>query len=222
MNSDSEFSKYFVSAGDQSSDGYNDILITAFGENCVYLYFGGNPMDTILDMIFTETCDHEYGTLPLECKDLNGDGYTDIVIGSDYKDSVPWGWDAEVYIYFGGVLFDTEEDLILRPDTQSTFPQTLFGQYLSVGDFNGDGYNDVVISATSYDLDIIRGKIFVFYGGPNLDDICDYSVTAQANSIHDFGYSISCSGDVNYDGCNDIFTRGWFPELAVKLVECFF
>jgi hypothetical protein len=210
MNSDSEFGKYVVSTGDQNSDGYDDILVSAFGENCVYLYYGGNPMDTIPDMVFTEPVENEYGTLPLELKDLNGDGYVDIVIGAAYSEIFYPGSSPKVYVYFGGAILDTEEDLILMPDDLSVFPATCFGQYMSEGDFNGDGYNDVVISATNYDLDIIHGKIFVFYGGPNLDDICDYSVTALPNSIHSLGQYISCSGDVNDDGYDDIFCRGYY------------
>jgi hypothetical protein len=162
-------------------------------------------------MVFTEPVENEYGNLPLELKDLNGDGYVDIIIGAAYWESFPTGSSPKVYVYFGGALLDTEEDLILRPDTLSVFPPTCFGQYMSEGDFNGDGYNDVVISATNYDLDIIHGKIFVFYGGPNLDDICDYSVTAQPNSINAFGQCISCGGDINNDGYDDISCRGYYP-----------
>ncbi|MBC8277348.1 MAG: FG-GAP repeat protein [FCB group bacterium] len=46
----SEFGRYLVSAGDQNLDGFDDILITEYKENTVYLYHGGSPMDTIPDM----------------------------------------------------------------------------------------------------------------------------------------------------------------------------
>ena len=119
-----KFGATFTSIGDQNQDGFDDILIgNQFG---VHLYFGGNPMDTIPDMIFTETCEYCYGGLPLECRDLNGDSHPDIAISADFT------WlsliNPETYVYFGGPLLDNQADLILRPDSLDS-SNSEFGTY---------------------------------------------------------------------------------------------
>ncbi len=204
---------HLLAVGDQNLDGFDDILVTMWewqdstrwpGE--CRLYFGGNPMDTIPDMIFTEPHVSRFGPLPLECRDLNGDSYPDIAIGCDYARAP--GAEPKMYVYFGGLLLDNQADLILKPDTLSIDAHE-FGGYSSMGDFNGDSYNDLMVSAGMYNLvDIINGKFYVFYGGPNLDSIPDYSITAEPNSYHDFGDYISCSGDVNGDSYEDIICKG--------------
>ena len=209
---DSEFGHYLVSAGDQNMDGYDDILIANWVPREVYLYYGGptGQMDTIPDMVFTEEYEFGYGNLPLECRDLNGDSYPDFCISADFG-SQP---NSKTYIYFGGPLLDNQADLVLEPDTSYISPYTGFGGYLSMGDFNGDGDCDLAISAWRYDLDVGWGKLYVFYGGQDIDSIPDFSVTAEPNDIYGLGDYISCSGDVNNDGFDDIVVRdnhGTYP-----------
>ncbi len=215
----SQLGYYLVSAGDQNMDGFDDILVTNWGSNEVYLYYGGDPMDTIPDMVFTETCEYCYGGLPLECRDLNGDNHPDIVISADFT------WlsliNPETYVYFGGPLLDNQADLVLRPDSLG-HSNTYFGKYLSMGDFNGDGYNDLVIAADDYDpIEVIAGKIFIFYGGLNMDSIPDYTVTAEYNNLNTFGDFISCGGDLNNDGYDDIICKGCYSWLRDGVI-CFF
>ena len=121
---DSEFGRYLVSAGDQNMDGYDDILVANWGTREVWLFYGAptGKMDTIPDMIFTEEYEFGYGNPPMECRDLNGDGYPDFCFSADcygltYESS-------KVYIYFGGPLLDNQADLVIEPDTlySSTFP----------------------------------------------------------------------------------------------------
>ncbi len=203
----SHFGRFLVAAGDQNLDGFDDILVTNYGSGEVYLYFGGNPMDTIPDMVFTEPHDRDFGYLPLECKDLNGDGYPDFCISADCG-PVSSTFNQRTYIYFGGPLLDNHYDLIITPDSLANFLAE-FGQYTSMGDFNGDGWNDLAVGAMGYRYsDLGFGKIYVFYGGPSIDSIPDYSVTGRANDISVFGEQLSISGDVNNDNFDDIITRG--------------
>ena len=79
-----------------------------------------------------------------------------------------------------------------------------------MGDFNGDSDCDLAVSAWNYDpIDSPLGKMYVYYGGSDIDPIADYSITAYPNEIHSFSDYISCGGDVNNDGCDDIVARGW-------------
>ena len=80
------------------------------------------------------------------------------------------------------------------------------GQALSAGDFDGDGFADVVVAAISYSTEdfINEGLVSVFGGSPSgPSDLADWSVhpTDQENAI--FGRSVS-AGDVNGDGFHDL------------------
>jgi hypothetical protein len=75
------------------------------------------------------------------------------------------------------------------------------------GDFNGDGYSDIVITAPLIDLEgVDRGSAFVYYGGRDgvsadhvsrLDD-------PQNGDSSSFGVSAAIAGDVDADGYADL------------------
>ena len=201
----SRFGWQLVSAGDMNDDGYDDIIASSWEDSVVYLYFGGNPMDTIPDIIFNVPHDAEFGLLPKECRDVNGDGYPDIAIQS-HRYTIPYGF---MYMYFGGPEMDAEPDLIFSGDSTGSFNGT-YGHNSSMGDFNGDGFYDLVIGNDSYwpPLDLGNGKIYVYYGSPDIDITPDWTVTGYYNNYGSLGNYISCSGDVNNDGYNDIINRG--------------
>jgi len=205
----------FVSGGDINGDGYDDIIASAWEDGLVYLYFGGDPMDTIPDIVFNVPHDYEFGNLPRECRDLNGDGYPDVTIQGDSLDP-PYNF---LYLFFGGPYMDNQPDLIFPADMLGYF-QNDWGDYSSMGDFNGDGYYDLIVANKGYypPLDMGTGKIYVYYGGPNIDIIPDWTVTGYYNNYSSLGEQISCSGDVNNDGYDDILCMGVYSGNAKGLV----
>ena len=213
--SNSEFGFILVAAGDQNMDGYDDILVANWGTGEVFLYFGGNPMDTIPDLIFTEPHYYEFGYLPLECRDLNGDTYPDFTIGADCDNSSILS-PAITYVYFGGPLLDNQADLVLEPDTNHVGSGTYFGYRSSMGDINGDGQDDLVIGSPTYNPLDATGKVFIYYGGNDFDDIPDFTITGEEvpYGMIFIGYHVSCSGDVNNDEYNDILLKGWYAFVA--------
>jgi len=210
---DSEFGRAIVSAGDQNMDGYDDILVSNFGSAEVYLFFGGpiGEMDTIPDMVFTEDHRVNYGHLPYECRDLNGDDYPDFTIGADNNT-----WPEKVFVYFGGELLDNQADLTIEPEPGHIGSD--FGEEITMGDFNGDGDFDLVVGALWYHpMDYVPGKIYVYYGGLDFDSIPDFTITGSSDyyGLHNIGQHISCGGDVNNDGFNDILTDGEMGGLGI-------
>jgi hypothetical protein len=144
--------------------------------------------------------------------DFNNDGYPDLAIA--IRQTSPWGWPyiyEAVKLYWGGPTFDSIPDLILGGEPQNFPPdpgntKTLFGKQISgIGDFNGDGYNDLAVSAPNYAYGTIhQGRLYIYFGSTSPDTIPDM-VIAGARYGEYFGNSI-LAGDYNGDGLGDILT----------------
>ncbi len=201
--------------GDINGDGYNDIVLIGTpleskdGRREVHIYLGRNTLNTEPDYIILDPSDpilagHNiyFGSAIAYNGDLNGDGYCDLVISdASYGAYVEWG---RVYIYFGGPDFDTTPDLILDGLDYSAGLESMglgFGCNIDIsGDFNGDGYNDLVVSSMHGNLNHY-GHVDIFYGGPDFDTVSDWSYYGEL--LEQFGYAISV-GDLNGDGYSDL------------------
>src|SRR5690606_6601105 len=73
------------------------------------------------------------------------------------------------------------------------------------GDVNGDGYDDVLVGAPSYDGgQNYEGRVFLYEGsssGPSTT--ADWSVESNASGAT-FGLALAAAGDVNDDGYDDV------------------
>src|SRR5262249_36100250 len=90
------------------------------------------------------------------------------------------------------------------------------GGALASGDFNGDGYADVVVAAPSYSGTQRReGTVWVFYGGPSGPaDSPDWRVFGDQYKGQ-LGSSVADAGDVNGDGYDDLIVGApGYPTLA--------
>ena len=187
--------------GDLNGDGYDDVAAAGWEYDpplgwraLVFVFFGDSPMDTIPDLILTDTYWGGSTSISLAGGDVNGDSFSDIVVG------LPYG-PGNVDIYFGGNPMDTIVDLVLwEPPTGSSFASDV-----STGDVNGDGYCDVI--ASDYFEGMGKGAAYVFYGGPLLDNVPD--VTLKGHGSEGFGMTVGSGGDVNSDGYDDIVVGAW-------------
>ena len=228
-------------AGDVNGDGIDDLIIGAStatrddkflaGESyVVFGRLGGFGSDVSLaDLDGTngfrldgiEAGDRS-GSSVAGAGDVNGDGFDDVIIGAYLADPDGNTWAGESYVVFGRAggfgpdlsLADLDGSNGFRLDGIDV--QDYSGWSVAgAGDVNGDGIDDVIISAALADPDgkPQAGESYVVFGraggfGPDLS-LADLDGTngfrLRGIDEHDLnGTSVAGAGDVNGDGINDI------------------
>jgi FG-GAP repeat protein len=203
-----------ASAGDVNGDGFDDILIGARSNDDngiqsgrVYLFYGpvsGSLSATTADAIIEGAAFDEIGRAVAALSDLNGDGFDDIVVGSDIAGG---GSRGEIFI-FNGPLSGTRTVASADATITGSFANESFGSSIaSAGDINGDGVNDIVIGAPRFPLNgADTGRAYVFFG-----PVTGSLIATQADAIifgeavnDDFGVSVAGGKDINGDGVPDV------------------
>lgn len=189
------FSKV-ATLGDVNGDGFDDFIVGSNPRGYAKLYFGGSPFDTNNYIRFESSASFTaYKGSFAGRGDLNGDGFADFVLGANY-DIFQFG---KVFIHFGGTEIDTTADLTITGQGY----YYLFGSSISIdGDLNGDGYDDLVVSAPMDDYDA-RGRVYIYFGGSDMDTECDVYLEGE-EAFDAFGGSIDIVNDVNGDGYYDL------------------
>jgi hypothetical protein len=195
--------------GDINGDGYDDVMVGTqhnVGSGRAYVFLGGAPMDTIPDLMLKGENQYDYfGLAVASAGDVNGDGAPDIIIGNGQIRV------EKAYIYFGGALLDTIPDLILTGPLDSDF-----GWHVaSAGDINGDGYDDVMVSAHWYTevpgtTPHAYGRLYIYYGGMNIYNTPDVIIRGTKARAA-FSTGLSTLRDINFDGYDDIVIGAFGP-----------
>jgi hypothetical protein len=203
-----------ASAGDVNGDGIDDILIGARSNDTngiqsgrVYLFYGpvsGSLSATSADAIIFGATFNEVGRAVAPAGDLNGDGFDDIVLGTDIAGA---GSRGQVFI-FNGPLAGQRSVATANAIITGSFANESFGESVaSAGDVNGDGTNDIIVGAPRFPLDGAgTGRAYVFDG-----PVAGTLIATQANAIifgeavnDGFGRSVAAGGDINGDGIADV------------------
>jgi len=224
-----------AAAGDVNGDGLDDIIIGAphgvsgpAGSAYVVLGSDSGPDSPFVlsdlngsngfRIIGTAAADRT-GYSVSAAGDINGDGFDDIVIGSQIPNSA--SINGRTYVIFGAAGgFDPSINLstlaaadgfrIIGGDDSDFSAHSVAG----AGDVNGDGFEDIVIGAHGSDLGGRgAGASYVFFGKAGgfgktinlstLDGTNGFRILGAEN-YDQSGYSVAAAGDVNGDGFDDV------------------
>jgi hypothetical protein len=206
-----EFGVSVSSAGDVNGDGYADVVVGARlrsnpeqSEGMVHVYHGGPGGLTAAGTLELNIPQTLFGSSVSSAGDVNGDGYGDVIVGALGYDGARNNQGA-AYLFLG-----SPTGLLATPawSTEGGQADAQLGDWVAgLGDVNGDGFDDVIVSAPRFDNDQTdEGRFQIFLGSADTNGLLRPAVwtTTGGGANRNFGAVVAQVGDVNGDGFADI------------------
>ncbi len=213
-----QFGWSVAGAGDLDGDGFDDLAVGARGDGqhkgAVYVYAGsasGVSSAAVAKLRASDAADNAlFGSSVSAAGDVNGDGYGDLVVGA-IGDNTAGVVGGAAYVFYGsasGLASSAALKLVASDGTSSHY----FGDAVTgAGDVNGDGYDDIAVSAI-WDIDNgpRAGAVYVYTGGASgISGASELKIVASDGvDGQEFGSSLSAAGDVDGDGYSDLVVGG--------------
>jgi hypothetical protein len=203
--------------GDLNGDGFDDLAVGMYGHDVGgvqggYAYtFDGSPagVDLGSEFGFNSTGQANWSLFggPMTGRsDFNNDGFDDLVVGRAWEPASTelTGW---VHVFLGsaaGIDLTTEQQVF--PSDNTGNPQR-FGEALaSGGDFDGDGFDDLVVGSFNDDANgPTSGSVYIYYGSASGLDVSREQKLLASSSLSDDAYGEKVAiGDFDGDGFDDL------------------
>lgn len=172
--------------------------------------------------------------------DFNADGYDDLLFGAQNYDGVEQNRPntGAAYLVFGNADFVNMDEVDLRQPTDGILllygatAEDRFGLWVDGGDFNGDGFDDLLVGANQADGEndsrINAGEGWIIFGAEDMQaeygliiDIAHPPQTATrviGVDYDDLLGSTALGGDVNADGFDDVIISAslWRESAGIE------
>ncbi|NEZ02957.1 hypothetical protein G4Y73_02195 [Wenzhouxiangella sp. XN201] len=211
-------------AGDVNGDGIADVVVGAreslSGSGEIWVIFGPVTGDVALATVAQPDGipgiriigGADDGEVVTAAGDMNNDGYDDVLILGAHE--------PDGYVVFGGTESRTVDlgDIALAGGNADGFLITNGGTAIAsggqrevdaIGDFDGDGYDDIAVLGGSYDLFVVYGaaesRAIDLTGAVSGDESRATRLIVAETSGSEFFSAVAGAGDTDGDDFDDLF-----------------
>ncbi len=117
-----------------------------------------------------------------------------------------------VILFLLFAVLSSQNNMNIIAQFQGEHHTSKYGMSMASMDFNHDGFMDLVVSSPSYGYiygsSPSRGKVYIYYGGPNFSSNTQASVTLEGTYNGTIGIRLNDVinvGDINGDGYDDLY-----------------